>query len=202
VTKKRLAVSVSPNAALLTADLECRIPKPEDSEFMTFNRRIANALGFAVCAGLIAYALYAEHVLGLAPCPLCIFQRVAVIVVGLLFLVAALHNPRTAGARVYGALIGLAALGGIVIAGRHIWIQAQPPGTVAACGADLDYLMDIMPVTEVVTKVLTGSGECGKIDWTFLGLSMPWWVLIALVVLGALGVSANLVGEKRSAVSA
>ena len=139
----------------------------------------------------MAYALYAEHVLGLAPCPLCIFQRVAVIVAGVLFLIAALHNPGPVGARVYGALLGLAALGGVLIAARHIWIQAQPPGTVAACGADLDYLLDIMPVTEVVTKVLTGSGECGKVDWTLLGLSMPWWVLISLVALGAWAVAAN-----------
>jgi len=131
----------------------------------------------------MAYALFAQHVLGLAPCPLCIFQRVAVISVGVLFLIAALHNPGTTGARVYGGLIALAALCGIGIAARHIWIQAQPPGTVAACGADLNFLLDIMPITQVVTKVLTGSGECGTVDWRFLGLSMPWWVLISLVVL-------------------
>lgn len=147
--------------------------------------RAGYALGFLACAGLIAYALYAEHVLGLAPCPLCIFQRVAVIVVGILFLIAAAHNPARLGARVYGVLIALAALGGIGIAARHIWIQAQPPGTVAACGADLDYMMEILPLREVVAKVLTGSGECGAIDWTLLGLSMPWWVLIALVGLAS-----------------
>jgi protein dithiol:quinone oxidoreductase len=159
------------------------------------SRRIANAIGFVVCAGLLAYALYAEHVLGLAPCPLCIFQRVAVIVAGVLFLVATLHNPGRVGARVYGVLLGLVALGGVLIAARHIWIQAQPPGTVAACGADLDYLLDIMPVTEVVTKVLSGSGECGKVDWTLLGLSMPWWVLIALVALGGWAIAANFRNE-------
>jgi disulfide bond formation protein DsbB len=157
------------------------------------SRRAANAVGFIACAGLMTYALYAEHVLGLAPCPLCIFQRVAVIVAGVLFLAATLHNPGRVGARVYGALISLAALGGVSIAARHVWIQAQPPGTVAACGADLNYLLDIMPVTEVVTKVLTGSGECGKVDWTLLGLSMPWWVLIALVALAAWAILTNFV---------
>jgi protein dithiol:quinone oxidoreductase len=159
------------------------------------SRRSGNALGFVVCAGLMAYALYAQYVLGLAPCPLCIFQRIATIVTGIVFLVAAIHNPRGNGARVYGALIALAALGGVLISARHIWIQAQPPGTVAACGADLDYLLDIMPVTEVISKVLTGSGECGKIDWTFLGLSMPWWVAISL---GALGLWALLVNYRKS----
>lgn len=147
------------------------------------SRRLGNGLGFLACAALLGYALYAEHVLGLAPCPLCIFQRVAVIVIGVLFLLATLHNPRATGSRIYGGLIVLAALGGIGIAARHIWIQAQPPGTVAACGADLDYMMEIMPLKEVVAKVLTGSGECGTVDWTLLGLSMPWWVLFALLAL-------------------
>jgi disulfide bond formation protein DsbB len=155
------------------------------------SRRAGNALGFLACAGLMAYALYAQYGLGLAPCPLCIFQRVATIATGILFLIAALHDPRPTGARVYGALIALAALCGVLVSARHIWIQAQPPGTVAACGADLDYLLEIMPVTEVVSKVLTGSGECGKIDWSFLGLSMPWWVAISLGVLGAWGLLVN-----------
>lgn len=152
---------------------------------LSLNRRVGNALGFLACAALMAYALYAEHVLGLEPCPLCIFQRVAVITLGVAFLVAAIHNPGRTGARIYGVLQLLIAVAGLAIVARHVWIQAQPPGTVAACGAGLDYLMEIMPITDVITKVLTGSGECGKIDWTFLGLSMPWWVGISLVALAA-----------------
>ena len=163
---------------------------------LSISRRAGNALGFLACATLMGYALFAQHVLGLEPCPLCIFQRVAVIVVGVLFLIAALHDPARKGAKVYGVLIDLAALCGILISARHIWIQAQPPGTVAACGADLNYLLEIMPVTEVVNKVLTGSGECGKVDWTLLGLSMPWWVLIALVVLGTWGLLVNFLGRE------
>lgn len=162
------------------------------------NRRFGNGVGVLACGALMAYALYAQHVLGLAPCPLCIFQRVAVMAVGAIFLLAALHNPGTLGARIYGGLILLAAACGIGIAARHVWIQAQPPGTVAACGADLDFLMDIMPLTQVVTKVLTGSGECGKVDWQFLGLSMPWWVLIALA---SLALWALLVNFRRDRVT-
>jgi disulfide bond formation protein DsbB len=164
---------------------------------LTVNRRAGNALGFLACAALMAYALYAQHVLELSPCPLCIFQRVAVIVVGALFLIAALHNPSGKGATVYGVLIDLAALAGIGISARHIWIQAQPPGSVAACGADLNYLMEILPVTEVINKVLTGSGECGKVDWTLLGLSMPWWVLISLVLLGMWAVIVHIVARPK-----
>ena len=143
----------------------------------------------------MGYALYAQHVLGLEPCPLCVFQRVAVISVGALFLIAALHNPGRTGSRVYAALLLVAVIAGIGLSSRHIWIQSQPPGTVASCGASLDYLMDILPVTEVITRVLTGSGECGKVDWTLLGLSMPWWVLFALV---ALGVWATLVNLRKA----
>jgi disulfide bond formation protein DsbB len=158
------------------------------------SRRSGNALGLLACAGLMGYALYAQYGLGLSPCPLCIFQRVAVIVTGIMFLVAALHNPGPVGARIYGVLIDLAALGGILIAARQIWIQAQPPGTVAACGADLGYLMEVMPLNEVVAKVLSGSGECATIDWRFLGLAMPWWVAISLGVLGTWALIVNFMG--------
>lgn len=164
---------------------------------LTVNRRVGNALGFLACAALMGYALYAQHVLGLNPCPLCIFQRVAVIVVGVLFLIAAIHNPSRKGAIGYGVLIDLATLSGVGIAARHIWIQAQPPGSVAACGADLDYLLEILPVTEVINKVLTGSGECGKVDWTLLGLSMPWWVMFSLVALGTWAVIVNIVARPK-----
>src|SRR5262245_52962607 len=146
-------------------------------------RRLANLLGFLACVALIAYALYSEHVLNLPPCPLCIFQRVAVIAMGVVFLIAGLHNPRGWGLRAYGALLVVTTLAGIGVAGRHIWIQTHPDD-VPPCGAPLNHLLEINPVWEVVKKVLTSSGECAMVNWTFLGLSMPWWVVISLVVLG------------------
>lgn len=156
-------------------------------------RRSGNLVGFLICAGLIGYALYSQYGLGFEPCPLCIFQRVAVMAVGAIFLLAALHHPRSNGALVYGVLIIIAALIGVGIAGRHVWIQAQPPGTVAACGATLDYMMEILPVWNVITKVLTGSGECAEINWTLLGLSMPWWVLFSFIVLGIWALWVNII---------
>ena len=154
-------------------------------------RRTGNLVGLLGCAALIGYALYVQHVQGLEPCPLCILQRVAVVVAGVLFLLAFLHDPAERGARVYGVLIDLAALAGIGVAARHIWIMAQPPGAVAECGASLDYMMDVLPLHEVLGKVLTGSGECAKLDWQFLGLNMPTWVLIALVGVGTWGLAVN-----------
>lgn len=163
---------------------------------LPISRRLGNGLGFLMCAALMGYALYAQHGLGLEPCPLCIFQRIAVISAGVLFLIAAIHDPGRSGARWYGALLSIAVIAGIAISTRHLWIQAQPPGTVAVCGAGLDYLLEIMPIIDVITKVLTGSGECGKVDWRFLGLSMPWWVLIALAGLGAWAAVVNLARER------
>ena len=154
--------------------------------------RAGNFAGFAVCAALLGYALYSQHVLGLEPCPLCILQRIAVLATGLLFLGAALHRPGRGGAVAWGLLIALVTIIGSAIAGRHVWITAQPPGTVAECGASLDYMLEVLPLREVLAKVLTGSGECGKVNWRFLGLSMPAWVLAWLLALGAWGLFVNL----------
>jgi disulfide bond formation protein DsbB len=151
-----------------------------------------NLAGFAACAALLGYALYSQQVLGLEPCPLCIFQRVAVLATGLAFLGAALHRAGRRGSVAWAVLIALIAVAGAAIAVRHVWIAAQPPGTVAECGASLDYMLEVLPLKEVLTKVLTGSGECGKIDWRFLGLSMPAWVLVWLLALGAWGLFVNL----------
>lgn len=151
------------------------------------SRRGLNAAGLLVCLGLLGYAWYAQTQLGLEPCPLCIFQRVGIAACGLLFLLAALHNPGHTGARVYGLLLLVAGLGCAAVSARHIWIQHQPEGSVPACGASLDYLLEVFPLTDVIRKVLAGSGECARVTWTFLGLSMPGWVLIAALALGAFG---------------
>jgi protein dithiol:quinone oxidoreductase len=162
-------------------------------------RRNGNLLGFLACAGLMAYALFVQYGLNQEPCPLCILQRVAVIATGVIFLVAALHDPSRGGSRVYGVLILLTTLAGMAIAGRHMWILAQPVGTVAECGASLDYMMDVLPLHEVLGKVLTGSGECAKVKWEFLGLNMPTWVLLNLLALAAWGFFVNnLLRTKRA----
>jgi protein dithiol:quinone oxidoreductase len=155
------------------------------------NRRLLNFAGFAACVALLAYALYAQYQLGLEPCPLCIFQRIAIAALGVVFLIAALHNPRGWGTRVYAVLIAVAALSAIGVAARHVYVQHLPPGAIPSCGAPLAMLLKFTPVAEVIRKVLTGSGECAEVTWRFLGLAMPAWVLICAVVLGAFGVTAN-----------
>jgi disulfide bond formation protein DsbB len=155
------------------------------------NTRLINFAGFGACVALLAYALYTQYGLGLEPCPLCIFQRIAIAALGVVFLLAALHNPRGWGMRVYAFLIGLAALSAIGVAGRHLYVQHLPPGSLPSCGAPLEVLLKFTPVTEVIRKVLTGSGECSEVTWRLLGLAMPAWVLICALVLGAVGFAAN-----------
>ena len=156
-------------------------------------RRIANLTTFLVCAALMGYALYAEHVLELYPCPLCVFQRIAVIGLGLFALVAAVHNPRGIMRFVYLTLATVSAGFGVAIAGRHVWLQNLPADQVPSCGgASLDYLLDTLPLQQVLREVLTASGECAEVTWRFLSLSMPAWVLIALSVLLLWTVAANL----------
>jgi len=161
------------------------------------SRRALNILGLLACAGLLAYAWYAQAVLGLEPCPLCIFQRVGVAAVGLVFLLAALHNPPRFGGYVYGLLLFLAGAVTAAVAARHLYIQHLPEGAVPACGASLNYMLEVFPLTDVIRKVLTGSGECALVSWRWLGLSMPGWVLLAAVGLGALGLYANIGARAR-----
>ena len=161
-------------------------------EILRAQRRSLNWVGFAACTALMAYALYAEHGLGLAPCPLCVFQRVAVIALGVVFLAAALHHPRgIMGARIYAGLLALAAAGGVAVAGQHVRLQNLPADEVPACGPGLDFMLDVFPMHEAIRMVFSGSGECAEVDWAFLGLSMPAWVLIACAALGLMGLLAN-----------
>ena len=155
-------------------------------------RRWWNLAGAAIAAGLMGYALFAEHVQGLEPCPLCIFQRIAMVAVGLVFLAAAAHAPPSLGARAYAALGVLTAGVGAGVAGWHVYLQTLPPGAAPPdCGASLDYLLDVFGPWETIRMVLASSGECTDIDWSFAGLSMPAWVLVWFVLLGGLAVYAN-----------
>ena len=154
--------------------------------------RSGNLLGFLACAALLGYAYYAQFVLHLEPCPLCIFQRIGVFAMAVAFLVGTLANARGAGRFVVALLVALASLVTVAIATKHLYIQSLPEGSVPSCGASLNFMMKIFSLSEVIKKVLSGSGECAQITWRFLGLSMPAWVLIAALVLGAFGLWVNL----------
>jgi disulfide bond formation protein DsbB len=157
------------------------------------HRRAFNLLAAVVCFLLLGFALYSQHVLGYKPCPLCIFQRIAVIGLGIAFIVAAVVPARARiGGMAVSLLIGLVALAGAVVAGQHLNLQTRPPSTgIGSCGAPLAQMWKVNPANEFLAKVFRGTGDCSEVDWTFLALPMPGWVLIWMLGLGIAGVLVN-----------
>lgn len=143
--------------------------------------------GALASLALIAYAYFwVQQRMLMMPCPLCVFQRVAFFGIAAIGLVAAAHNPKGAtGRRVYGVLSFVVAMLGAAIAARHVWIQSLPPDLAPACNSlGLEYMLGVMPLSDVVREVITGSGECATVDWTWLGIAMPGWTLACFVALG------------------
>ena len=132
-------------------------------------------------------ALYMEHVMALEPCPLCIMQRVMVITTAIFALIGAIHGPGETGIRVYGGLCIISALAGAGLSGRQLWLQSLPEDQVPACGPSLDYLLDVFPLTEVFSMILSGDGTCAEVVWQFLGISIPGWTLIGFIGLIGIG---------------
>ena len=145
-------------------------------------------IGFVVCSALICVALFFQYQAGLEPCPLCIFQRVAFITMGLIFLLGFLHNPEKPGQRVYSVLASVFGVLGSAIAARHVWLQNLPEDQVPECGPGLAFMLDALPFKKMLETVLKGSGECADVLWTLFAISMPGWSLIWLVVLTGMAI--------------
>jgi len=133
---------------------------------------------FVVCTLLLWFGLFLEHSVGLEPCPLCVFQRIAYIVVGLFALIAAIHNPQKLFERIYTGLILITSLCGAGIAGRQVWLQHLPEDKIPECGPGLEYMLDTFPFTDALRMILSGSGECAEVNWTFLSFSIAEWSIV------------------------
>jgi len=147
------------------------------------NYRSLAALGFLGCLAGLGFALFLQHVKGFEPCPMCIFQRIAMMSAGVFLLLGALHAPKAGGRWVYTVLAACAAGIGAAVAGRQVWLQHLPADQVPACGPTLGYLLKMLPVSDVVTMVLKGDGSCAKIDAQWLGVTLPEWTLVAFILL-------------------
>lgn len=142
-------------------------------------------LGFAICAALLAYAFYVQFQLGIQPCPFCIFQRLCFAALGLAFLLGGLLSPRSSDGRRWLAVLAvLPALAGVGYAGRHAWVQLNPP-PLPSCGPGLNFIVEQYSWLGAAKRVLQATGDCSNIDWQFLGLSMPMWALLWFLLLGA-----------------
>lgn len=147
--------------------------------------RGAFAAIFAICAGLIVFGLWLQQAKGLEPCPMCIMQRYAFVLAGLIGLVGALHGPQGWGRRLYGLLVLATAVAGGGVAIRQSWLQHNPP-KVSECGADLDFMIDSFPLADALPMIFRGAGDCSKVQWTFAGLSIPEWALVWFALIAAL----------------
>jgi disulfide bond formation protein DsbB len=159
-------------------------------------RRLLAAM-FAACAGLIGFALFLQHAKGLEPCPMCILQRYAFVGIGVVALVAAIHNPGKVGRWIYGGLLVLLASAGGGVAIRHVYLEHNPP-ELFDCGADLGYMLQSFTMSDMLPMIFRGTGDCSKVPWRFLGLSIAEWSLIWFAILLAAAIAAIVLKPRRA----
>lgn len=151
---------------------------------LTSYRNLQVFLVIMAVIGMSFALFFLQRHMGFSPCPLCIFQRIGLMVMGGFALIAALLNPKSMALRLIlwiGSLAGI--LWAAIVAGRHVWLQHLPADQVPSCGPGLDYWLDTLPMQQVLKEVFAGSGECASIEWTFMGLSIPEQSLILFSIL-------------------
>ncbi|MEM7357594.1 MAG: disulfide bond formation protein B [Pseudomonadota bacterium] len=131
---------------------------------------------------VVAYFYFQKH-LGLPPCPLCMFQRVAVVAVGIFCLLGIIIRPKKVGSKLIALGVTVSSALGLAIAGRQVWLQHLPADQVPECGPDLEFMMEVFPWQQIITTVLQGSGECAEVQWQWLGFSMPEWMVLIFTVM-------------------
>ena len=163
-----------------------------------FESRGFNLLMAFVCYQLLVTAYYFQYVENMEPCPLCIFQRIGVLFVGIWFFLRGVHKPLAGSSwNMFYSVLGLiSSILGSIVSIRHIYIQNLPEGEIPACGPALEYLVDMLPISEVIGAVFAGDGECAKSNWDMLGLSMPGWVLVFFVAVAVIMIC-NIYRHKR-----
>jgi disulfide bond formation protein DsbB len=166
---------------------------------VSVSNRTLFALAALVCAALLAYGFYLQYGPSqLEPCPLCLVQRGFFFAVLAVCALGAIHGPRGWGAAVYALVAFVFTAGGIATAGRQVWLQHLPEDQVPQCGPDLYFMMENFPLSRMLKVLFQGAGECAKVDWTFLGLSIAEWSLgwfVALAI-GSIAVAVRALRGK------
>jgi protein dithiol:quinone oxidoreductase len=140
--------------------------------------RFTYFLGFATILVLLLFSLYLQFFEGFIPCPLCTMQRLTFGLLGLLLLTGWMMHAKFWGRLIINTLCTLASLLGLFFAGRQIWLQHFPSTEANECGVSLEYMVEALPLNEVLQKILQGGAECSKRGWEFLYLNMAEWALI------------------------
>jgi disulfide bond formation protein DsbB len=148
-------------------------------------------LGIALaCLVMLSFGMYLQHVVGLEPCPMCIVQRYAMVLMALVALLGAFVSSRIPTLMVGGAVV-LLAEGGAYVAARQSMLQWNPPEAVS-CGRDFYGMIETFPLKQAIPMIFKGSGDCSKVDWTFLGGSIANWSFVAFLVMGTLALVTTL----------
>ncbi|MDW3094410.1 MAG: disulfide bond formation protein B [Gammaproteobacteria bacterium] len=160
--------------------------------------RILNLSVVVIVVASILFALYyLEAVLFLEPCPLCMVDRVILLTIAAICLIAFIHNSSGVMRWLYTSFATLFGLAGVGVAARHIWLQGLPPEEVPECGPDLTYMLEVFPLGDVIKRIFTGSGECAEVSWTFLGMTIPQQTLLLFIVLIIIVLVAHMQTQKR-----
>lgn len=145
------------------------------------------ALVCAACVAMLAFGLYLQHVVGLEPCPMCIVQRYALVLVAIVAGITAFAKRKSLRVTGSGLMAVLSGLGAFVAA-RQSFLQWYPP-EIASCGRDLYGMIETFPLKRAIPMIFKGSGDCTKIDWTFLGLSIANWSFVCFVAIAVLAIA-------------
>ena len=146
------------------------------------NHRTLNGLQALSGILLIVIAVfYFQNHLQLEPCYLCITQRVFIIAIAVVCALALLHNPAQRGQKIYAGISTLLAIIGSYFSVKQLWLQSLPEDQVPACGVPVDYLFDVFSLSEAISHLLKGDGNCAEVQWQMLSISMPGWVLVAFI---------------------
>ena len=143
--------------------------------------RLTFLIIFLGCCGLMGVGFYFQYVEELYPCNLCLTQRLFIVLVGITGLLAFIFNANRAGRIVAAVFGGIFAVIGGAVSSRQIWLQSLPEDQVPACGPDFAYLFESFPFMDAVSVMFRGDGNCAEVVWTFLGISIPGWTLVAFI---------------------
>ncbi len=151
---------------------------------MQLSAKTVSLAGFLFCFGLLAGAFALEYGLNLVPCPLCMLQRYIFGLLGILFFISLFCKSPRALRWQFGCMT-LVSILGITVSGRQVYLQHAPYDPAGACGPDLDYMLRHIPFRETLKLLYDGSGDCARVQWEFLGMSLPGWALSAFILLAA-----------------
>lgn len=155
------------------------------------------ALMSAACVAMLAFGIvYLQNGLGLEPCPMCIVQRYALILVAVSAGAASLRGQKGWWMGWAGLALMASGFGGFTAA-RQSWLQWYPP-EIVTCGRDFYGMIESYPMGRAIPMIFRGSGDCTAIDWTFLGGSIANWSFIWFMAFGAMLLALLLRGWRSS----